>query len=198
MNPAPRVIIGLPVYNGEDHVVEALESLLSQTHADIRLVIADDRSTDATAERIAPYAAEDQRIRFMRNDRRIGQIANARRVFELALQINPELGYYAWGSDNDVWHPRWLESLVCELDTHPEAVLAYPEVATLHGKNTRLFRYGPTSDTAEVDAPRERIELSWRAGRFGYRSYGLYRVSALERCGISRFVQMPDRLPPQQ
>ena len=44
----PRVSIGLPVYNGEHYLAEALESLLGQTYRDFEVIICDNASTDNT------------------------------------------------------------------------------------------------------------------------------------------------------
>ena len=76
----------------------------------------DDCSSDETAEIVARYAGDDERIHFSRNDRRLGLVGNWRRAFELANELHPDLDYFAWGSDHDAWHPRWLESLVPELE----------------------------------------------------------------------------------
>ena len=43
-----RVSVGLPVYNGERFLDEALRTLLSQTHEDLEIVISDNASTDET------------------------------------------------------------------------------------------------------------------------------------------------------
>jgi glycosyltransferase involved in cell wall biosynthesis len=194
MTMGPRVIIGVPLYNGGAHVVEALESLLSQTYSDFALVMVDDCSTDGTQEVVSAYAAEDARIHFSRNDTRLGLVGNWRRTFELANELHPDLEYFAWGSDHDIWHPRWLEMLVPELDAHSEAVLAYPQMGTISESGQPLRRKPPTLDTAGVDDPRKRAELTWQGGGFGYRIYGLFRARVLERCGVLRYVYMPDRL----
>ena len=123
---SPRAIIGAPVFNHEGEFREAIESILSQTFRDFRLVIVDDCSTDATEQIARKYAALDSRVEYLRNDRRVGMIANWRRAFEAGVERWPDAEYFAWASDHDVWHPRWLASLVRELDANPAAVLAYP------------------------------------------------------------------------
>ncbi len=42
----PKVSIGLPVYNGENFLAEAIESILKQTFTDFELIISDNASTD--------------------------------------------------------------------------------------------------------------------------------------------------------
>src|SRR5262245_22010070 len=194
MRRRPRIVIGVPLYNGGRHLGEALESLLSQTYSDFELVMVDDCSTDRTEEMVSKHAAQDERIRFSRNQTRLGLVGNWRRVFEIARELHPDLEYFAWGSDHDVWAPRWLESLVRELDADPEAVLAYPRMATISETGDMLRRQPRPLDTTGVSDPWARAELTWRQGGFGYRVYGLHRADALDRCGVLRDVYMPDRL----
>ena len=44
----PRLSVGLPVYNGEEYLREALDAVLGQTYEDFELVISSNASTDAT------------------------------------------------------------------------------------------------------------------------------------------------------
>ena len=53
MRAAPRLSIGLPVYNGEKYLTESLDALLGQTYEDFELIISDNASTDGTARSAA-------------------------------------------------------------------------------------------------------------------------------------------------
>lgn len=57
----PRLSVGLPVYNGEQFLGQALDSLLGQTYADFELIISDNASTDGTADICLRYAEQDAR-----------------------------------------------------------------------------------------------------------------------------------------
>lgn len=63
MTKQPRVSIGIPVYNGENYLAEALDSLLRQSFGDFELLISDNASTDRTQEICQDYAARDARVR---------------------------------------------------------------------------------------------------------------------------------------
>ena len=54
----PRVSIGLPVYNGENYLCKAIESILSQTYTDFELIISDNASTDQTQSICEKYASQ--------------------------------------------------------------------------------------------------------------------------------------------
>src|SRR3712207_8089469 len=45
---APRLSLGLPVYNGENFLAESLDALLAQTYTDFELIVSDNASTDRT------------------------------------------------------------------------------------------------------------------------------------------------------
>jgi glycosyltransferase involved in cell wall biosynthesis len=44
----PLVTIGLPVYNGENYISQAIDSILAQTYENFELIISDNASTDKT------------------------------------------------------------------------------------------------------------------------------------------------------
>lgn len=106
----PKVSIGLPVYNGEKYLREALDSLLSQTFRDFELIISDNASTDATREIVLDYQQRDSRIRYIRQNTNIGAGKNF--LFVLAM-AKAEL--FMWASHDDIWAENWLEVLIPNL-----------------------------------------------------------------------------------
>ena len=191
---AARVVFGAPLYNHAADLPEALESLLTQSYRDFRLVCVDDQSTDATSEIVRTYADQDPRIVYTRNPRRLGMIDNWRRAFELALEDTPGAEYFAWASDHDVWHPRWLHALVAVLDRYPETVLAYPRNRRIGPDGVMTDKRPWTFETAGVDELRIRFRLTMRHMSAGNMIYGLARVQSIRRAGVFRHVLVPDRL----
>lgn len=118
----PRVSIGLPVYNGENYLREALDSLLSQSYENFELIIGDNASTDKTENICKSYAKKDQRIRYLRHEINIGAAANYNYLFELATG-----DYFKWAAHDDVCSPNYLKSCVKKLDTNPSVVLCCPK-----------------------------------------------------------------------
>jgi glycosyltransferase involved in cell wall biosynthesis len=57
----PLITMGLPVYNGENYLGLALESLLAQTFPDWELILSDNGSTDRTEAICREFAARDSR-----------------------------------------------------------------------------------------------------------------------------------------
>lgn len=116
----PRLSIGLPVYNGENFLSRALESLLAQTFTDFELIVSDNGSTDSTVDICRRFAASDDRIKLHRNDINRGAAWNYNRVVELATGE-----FFTWANHDDLWLPTYSEKCIAQLDRHPTAVLAY-------------------------------------------------------------------------
>jgi len=190
---SPAVVFGLPLYNAAARLPEAIESLLSQTIADVSLVLVDDCSTDGTAEIAERYRSLDPRVSYERNETRLGLTRNWHRTFERAVAIHPNAAYFAWASDHDVWHPRWAEVLVAELERRPEAQLAVPDIAILEEDSALRFARpsGETGDATGSAALRRVIAGGMRAG---HGIYGLFRVDAVRAAGGFRHVLAADRL----
>ena len=191
----PRVVLGMTLYNNAQHLPHALDSLLAQTYGDFALLLLDDASTDGTEEIARRYAASDPRVRYMRHGERQAMIATWREVAEAAGREWPDAEYFAWVSDHDRWHPRWLERLIAELNGDPEAVLSYPITrrVSLDGveqdKGPRLF---DTTNTTDLHS--RWVRFCHEGVGSGDMVYGLIRMAALQRAGIFRPVLRPDRL----
>jgi glycosyltransferase involved in cell wall biosynthesis len=103
MNVAPRLTVGLPVYNGESYLAESLEALLGQTYEDFELIIADNASTDGTADICRRNEKQDSRIRYVRQPRNLGVAPNHNYVVQ---QARGELNGEALGSRDSRRHGR--------------------------------------------------------------------------------------------
>jgi hypothetical protein len=191
----PRVVIAVPLHNGQPHVAAALGSLLAQTERDFRLVLVDDASTDGTADTAQELAAADDRVVVHRNPSRLGMLENTRRAWALARAEAPEAEFVALASDHDRWHPDWLADLVAALDANPRAVLAYPQTARIDAADARVPALKTwRCDTAGERDPLRRLRRAYRCMVAGDMIYGLMRADALARVGVYRSVLVPDRL----
>ncbi len=191
MTADARVVFGMPAYNRPDALAQVLESLLSQTYPDFALVIVDDNPTPDVKAIVDTYAAADRRISYSPNPVRLGMIGNWRKAFDRGRELYPRSEFFAWVSDHDVWHPRWLEVLIGALEGRPRAVMAYPQMQRVFPDErraiTRLF------DTSRLGGPAARLRAATREMTAGNCIYALFRTSALERAGVFRPVLMPDR-----
>jgi glycosyltransferase involved in cell wall biosynthesis len=189
------IVLGMTLYNNARHLPEAIESLIAQTHSDFTLILLDDASADETESVARAYVSRDARIKYFKHDSRQAMIATWRDVVQIAMRECPTAEYFAWVSDHDRWHPRWLECLLGELDADPDAVLAYPITRRIGPTGIELDKGPRLFDTVGCAGLRAR----WRhmchaAVAAGDMVYGLMRVRALDKAGIFRRVLRPDRL----
>lgn len=191
----PRVVLGMTLYNNARHLREALDSLLAQTFGDFALVLLDDASVDETEAIAREYERRDARVRYHRHASRQAMIATWREVVEIAGREFPSAEFFAWVSDHDRWHPRWLGRLLDEMVDDPFTVLAYP-ITRRTGQDGGELEKGPRLfDTAACADLAARWRHFCHAGvGAGDMVYGLMRVDALRKAGVFRRVLRPDRL----
>ena len=191
MSTAVRAVFGMPAYQRPDALARVLESLLSQTLPALAIVIVDDKPAPEVRAIVDTYAALHPRIHYEANPTRLGMIGNWRKAFTRARELYPDSEFFAWVSDHDMWHPRWLEVLAGALDARPQAVMAYPQMQRVfpHERRPveRLF------STAGVTSRLARLRAATWQMTAGNCIYGLFRARALEQVGVFRGVLMPDR-----
>ncbi|TJV45636.1 MAG: glycosyltransferase family 2 protein, partial [Mesorhizobium sp.] len=120
---SPKVSLGLPVYNGENFLSDAIQSILDQDFSDFELVITDNASTDRTADICLEFAQRDRRIRYVRNVRNLGAGANFNRAFQLSTGE-----YFKWCAHDDRLSSGFLTDCVRALDANARHVIAYPRL----------------------------------------------------------------------
>jgi glycosyltransferase involved in cell wall biosynthesis len=103
----PKVSIGMPVFNGEQYIHKALNSLIAQTFTDYELIISDNASTDSTELICREYAAKDNRVRYVRQDSNLGGPANFKFVLDEAVGE-----YFMWAASDDIWDVKWIYTLL--------------------------------------------------------------------------------------
>ena len=105
------VSIILPVYNAEEFLKTAIDSVLSQTYQYFELLIINDGSTDNTSNIIQTF--NDPRIVF------INQLSNKGITYRLNEGIKTATGKYIARIDaDDIWHPQKLEKQVSYMKHH--------------------------------------------------------------------------------
>lgn len=124
-SPTPLVSIGLPVFNGDRFLSQAIDSILAQSFTDFELVISDNGSTDETPDICRRYMAADPRIRYFRLDQNMGAAFNYNRVFGLSRGT-----YFRWAAHDDIISPYFLQMCLDAFKDHTQDVaptaIVYP------------------------------------------------------------------------
>ncbi len=199
----PKLSIGLPVYNGEKLLPQALDHLLAQTFRDFEIIVSDNASTDRTPEICRGYARRDSRIRYVRNATNLGAIANFNRAFELSA--GP---LFKWAAHDDLHLDGYLEKCVRILDDDPTVVLAHSGTAFIGDDGQPLpfdadtetyidatgARHSP--DGATIGDSSNAVERFWDVlahARWGSHMFGVIRRDALRRTHLLLNFASSDR-----
>ncbi len=111
----PMVSVVMSVYNEEEHVSQAMESILNQTLNDFEFIIVNDGSVDRTYEIIKRYVEKDKRIKVINHEKREGQAKSLNDGIKIAKGR-----YIARMDADDISLPERLEKQVKFMGYHPE------------------------------------------------------------------------------
>ena len=176
---SPKVTIALPVYNGENYLKNALDSLLAQTFSDFEIILGDNASTDDTASICQSYAAADKRIRYIRHETNIGAAANYNQLYELAKGT-----YFKWAAHDDICSPGFLMSCVDKLENDPTVVLCSPTQIAIDSDGSVIDDYmSKYRELKQIGstAPYKRFHDLSCLNHGCYEVFGLIRYSELGR-----------------
>ena len=184
-----KITIGLPVYNGDKFIHNAINSLLNQTFTDFELIISDNASTDATTSICEEYAKKDSRILFLKQKSTNKALWN----FNFVLQ-EAKSEYFMWASADDIWHPEYIEKNLMFLEKNPDFVGSTSEVELFNEiwdeKDTSKFKNIKPKKKYEWVHPligtfEQKVKFIFDFGRFEY-TYAIFRTQHLKKCIIKK------------
>jgi hypothetical protein len=185
----PALTIGVPVFNGERYLPQALAGIQAQTLTDFRVLIADNASTDRTGDIARAAAAADPRIRYLRRETNVGLVANWNGLF-----TGTDGEFFAWHSADDLAAPEFYATCLRLLREHPGAAAGCTQIELI----------GSTGEPLGADPEHIRGDHPDRAARFAELAsfrhycqfyYGVFRRSMLARTRLMLpFFWSADRL----
>ena len=116
MSKGPYITVVIPLYNKEDYIVRAVTSVLAQGYACFEVVVVDDGSSDASAERLAKI--QDSRLKYVYQE---NQGEGAARNAGLRHASHD---WVAFLDADDSWESGFLEAIVDLIHRYPSARLA--------------------------------------------------------------------------
>lgn len=160
-NNSPLLSVVMPVYNAEQYITQAMESILNQTYQKFEFIIIDDASTDSTYSIIKDFKKKDARITLIQNKKNLGVTKSLNKAIAKAL------GKYIVRMDGDDWsYPERFKLQVELMEKNPKVVVSgsYVEVCDsklktryirkyhINDKNIRkhIFRYSPFAHPATI------------------------------------------------
>lgn len=121
----PRLVsVIIPTYNRADYLAEAIRSVQAQTHPDVEIIVADDGSTDNTAEVVARFGED---VTYLPLPHR-GQPAATRNEGLRAAKGE----FVAFLDSDDLFLPGKLALQLAACEAHPETGLVYSDGHYFH------------------------------------------------------------------
>lgn len=175
---APQLItVGLPVYNAERFLTDAVDSILDQTYEEFELIISDNGSTDTTPQILDDYAARDRRVRVIHNGHNRGAAWNFNRVF-----AECRTPYFKWAAADDMVAPTLLERSLEVLEGSADrVVLVYPQTLLIDAAGDTLGLVKERLAAPPGAAPHVRLLHVFRNMEYGNSAFALLRSDALRR-----------------
>lgn len=166
----PKVVVGVPVYNGGEQLRECLDCLLDQTLKDIEIRIYDNASQDNTKEISEEYVKKDSRIKYIRHPENIRAMPNF-----LSVLRDCETEFVMWRAHDDLCSPDYVEGLYRALIANPKANVAVATTRTI-SRNKEVSVSTPRAFDRKPAIPAViQLMFNSHAGWF----YGLWRRDAL-------------------
>jgi glycosyltransferase involved in cell wall biosynthesis len=171
-----RVSVGMPIYNAERFIAEAIESILTQTFQEFEIVISDNASTDRTEEICRQYTSRDPRIRYVRQERNLGSGRNHNCVYHLSRSE-----YFKWHSHDDLCAPTFLAKCVEVLDRDPSVAICYSNTQIIDQDGSPVENPYKRILRDDANSPSRRFrEMAWYE-HLCFPIYGVIRSDALRR-----------------
>jgi glycosyltransferase involved in cell wall biosynthesis len=174
----PLVSIGVPVYNGENGLANALNSLLGQSYTNFEIIISDNCSTDRTPLICQEFTTKDSRISYSRNEKNIGAIGNFNRLVRLASGK-----YFMWAAHDDLREQSFITECVNKLEANPCAVLCQTHTSLyVVGRDEMLCVF-------TLDSIQEKTKLGQRYNSVlkncpAVAIYGIYNLEKMRKTNL--------------
>lgn len=142
----PDITIIIPIYNGENYLDEAIQSVINQTCDKWKLLLADDQSTDKSRD-IIEKCLKDSRISKLYHDRNYGLYGGLAKVVP---HVNSE--WIVILMQDDRLKPTYLEEMASVITRHPE-VKAFWGTEDLINQEGQRLKQGLETSRIEVISP---------------------------------------------
>lgn len=141
-----KIEILMATYNGESYIAQQIDSILQQTHSNLKLIICDDLSTDSTPSIINQYAAQyPDKIAVIKTEKKLG----GNQCFSFLLG-HSKAKYIMFSDQDDIWIDNKVERTLNEMH----------KLESKYGTDTPLLVH---TDLIVVDEKLNRIHNSFWA-----------------------------------
>lgn len=180
--------IGMIIYNEEKYIVEAIESLLSQTYKNFKLFISDNASTDKTSEICRKYATKDKRITYFRHKTNTGGYFSFKYVLDKV-----DTKFFMFCAGHDKWDLKFIEKLLPVIQRE-KLVLVYPKVREIKIDGTMGEVYSEDYTTTKIEKPTKRYLYVLKNMGMCNAIYGIWDTKIIKDCYVKKPIIAGDVL----
>jgi glycosyltransferase involved in cell wall biosynthesis len=175
------ITVGITTFERTDLLIETLHSVLSQSHSNIRIIVANDNpSQQLTSHKLG--LGGEERLQVVNHARNLGEMKNLNWLMNAC-----DTKWFTWLADDDVMHPKYLELLLSATAGQENCQVVYSSYA--HGSHIDETFF--TDIGATIFEKMESVDF---LKRYSARSisllgnYGLFDISALREAGGFRHL----------
>lgn len=181
MSHPPKVSVVMPAFKAS-YLKGAIGSILAQSMPDLELIVVDDASPEDLGAVVAEF--DDSRLSYSRNPENIGSsnlVANWNLCLEKATGE-----FFVLASDDDIYHPRFLEELLRLESIHPESAVFHCRVSIIDRDGLEIDR---TMACPEWESWEEFLWHRFKRARNHTMPEFMFRTAVLRNSG--GFVEFP-------
>lgn len=157
---APRIVVGMSVWNEERYLAETIPAVLAQTMPDFRLFLLDNGSTDGSWTILRAFADRDDRITLLKSPINLSPPVAANLGWGACLAFWPGCRWFVGAGADDLMDPDYLEAILATADARPDVNLIFSPMRFIGHPERGVWTYPP------YDAARAHEQLfvpGWRA-----------------------------------
>ncbi|MCY0975840.1 glycosyltransferase [Chryseobacterium wangxinyae] len=134
-----KITVVMSVFNAEDYLKDAVESILNQSYSNFKFIIFEDASTDNSLQILEDFEEKDQRIKLIKNTENQGSkgfIINLNRGLEMA-----DTEFIARMDADDISAPDRFEKQLDYLEKNKNIFMVGSDLQLIdrEGNNTKLL-----------------------------------------------------------
>ncbi len=167
------ITIGMPVFNDIKFIEESIQSILSQSFVNFKLLISDDGATDGSQSICEKYEKLDSRVVYIRQEINLGISKNMQ-----FLLNSSETEFFIWAADDDIWHVDFLQETNNLLVKNPDSIVAFSKYNLIDEKNNTISTISNPNYSSTSSYHRLKNFIKNSDDGFGY---GLFRTSQIKK-----------------
>lgn len=114
LQSGPLISVGIPFFNAEKFLADAIESVFNQSYKNWQLILLDDGSTDNSLEIAKHFSQKDSRVTIVTDGKNKGLAARLNELVQLSNGT-----YVARMDADDIMHPNRLKRQIAILESRP-------------------------------------------------------------------------------